>query len=216
VVAAVPRPRIVWQPIPFGSSRRAETTAYVQRHYDHHWGSGSWRLIDPRVIVGHYTASTTFASAYNTFAADTADSELHELPGTCAHFLIDTDGRIYQLVKLDTVCRHTVGLNWTAIGIEHVGMSDHDILNNPGQLKASLQLTLWLMQRFHIKLADVIGHNESLSSPYHHELYPAWRCQTHGDWTRADMNVYRAKLAALARRYKAAVGPPSQSRPTSC
>ena len=37
--------------------------------------------------------------------------------------MIDTDGTIYQLVRTDTICRHTVGLNWTAIGIEHVGTS---------------------------------------------------------------------------------------------
>jgi hypothetical protein len=45
----------------------------------------------------------------------------------------------------------------------------------------------------------VIGHAESLTSPYHRERYAPWRCQTHADWQHADMNVYRAKLAALAR-----------------
>ena len=79
--------------------------------------------IAPKVIVEHYTVSDTFASAYNTFAPDRADSELHELPGTCAHFVIDKDGTIYQLVPLSIRCRHTVGLNYTAIGIEHVGRS---------------------------------------------------------------------------------------------
>ena len=57
------------------------------------------------------------------------------------------------------------------------------------------------MARYGIQLRNVIGHNESLTSPYHHERYAAWRCQTHGDWTHADMRVYRARLAALARRY---------------
>ena len=56
------------------------------------------------------------------------------------------------------------------------------------------------MSRFHIRLGDVIGHNESLTSRFHKELYAGWRCQTHGDWVQADMNVYRARLAALARR----------------
>ena len=60
--------------------------------------------------------------------------------------------------------------------------------------------TVWLMSRFHISLGDVIGHAESLGSPYHHELYVPWRCQTHADWGRADMDRYRALLAALARR----------------
>jgi hypothetical protein len=55
----------------------------------------------------------------------------------------------------------------------------------------------------------VIGHNESITSPYHKELYRAWRCQTHGDWRRADMDVYRAKLARLARAYGVPLGPPA-------
>jgi hypothetical protein len=43
----------------------------------------------------------------------------------------------------------------------------------------------------------VIGHNESLSSPYHRELVPAFAHQTHSDWNRADMDVYRTRLARL-------------------
>jgi beta-N-acetylhexosaminidase len=209
---APPRPAIVSKPIPFGPERRAETAAYARRHY----GIDTWRLVRPRVIVEHYTASSTFASAYATFAADRADSELHELPGTCAHFVIDRDGKIYQLVSLTTMCRHTVGLNYTAIGIEHVGTSDAEILDNPRELQASLRLTIWLMARFGIRLRDVIGHNESLTSPYHRERYAAWRCQTHGDWTHADMNVYRGRLAALARSYRITLGPPARPADTGC
>ena len=200
---APPKPAIVAKPIPFGAARRAETAAYSQRHY----GINSWRLVRPRVIVEHYTATDSFSSAYNTFAADTPDSELHELPGTCAHFIVDRDGTIYQLVPLSTMCRHTVGLNYTSIGIEHVGTSDAEILSNPRQLRASLALTAWLMARFGIELRNVIGHNESLTSPYHRERYSAWRCQTHGDWSNGDMKVYRRRLAALARRYGVPLGP---------
>jgi hypothetical protein len=43
----------------------------------------------------------------------------------------------------------------------------------------------------------VIGHNESLSSPYYKELDPRFKGQTHGDWNHADMQVYRADLAKL-------------------
>jgi hypothetical protein len=53
----------------------------------------------------------------------------------------------------------------------------------------------------------VIGHNESLMSPYHKELYASWRCQTHGDWTHEDMGVYRGKLKRQAKRYNVPVGP---------
>jgi N-acetylmuramoyl-L-alanine amidase len=209
---SVKRPHIVWKPIPFGAARRAETAAYDRRHY----GINTWRLRHPRVIVEHYTAGTTFSSAYYAFYSNSPDPGLGELPGTCAHFIIDKDGTIYQLVRLNTVCRHTVGLNYTSIGIEHVGMSDRQILSNPRQLQSSLALTLWLMRRFHITLANVIGHNESLTSPYHRELYAPWRCQTHGDWTRADMDVYRRRLAALARRYAVPIGPPARRTHPRC
>jgi N-acetyl-anhydromuramyl-L-alanine amidase AmpD len=114
------------------------------------------------------------------------------------------------------MCRHTVGLNWTAIGVEHVGTSDGEILENPAQLSASLSLTLWLMSRFHIQLRNVIGHNESLTSPYHRERYPGWRCQTHADWNHADMQVYRAALRKRARRFGVPLGPPARPVKPSC
>jgi beta-N-acetylhexosaminidase len=208
----VPRPHIVWKPIPFGPKRRAETAAYAKRHY----GIDTWRLTSPKVIVEHYTASESFSSTYNYFYGDTPDVELGEYPGVCSHFVIDKDGTIYQLVPLTTMCRHTVGLNYTSIGIEHVGTSDAEILSNPRQLRASLALTLWLMQREHIQLRNVIGHSESLTSPYHKELYAAWRCQTHGDWQRADMDVYRAKLARLGRSYGVPLGPAAVRVTPSC
>ncbi len=210
--SGAPKPKTVSKPIPFGEARRAETAAYARRHYGIH----TWRLEHPRVIVEHYTASNSLAAAYSTFASDTPDPELGELPGVCAHFVIDRDGRIYQLVRLDTICRHTVGLNWTAFGIEHVGTSDRQILDNPAQLSASLSLTLWLMSTYKISLRNVIGHNESLTSPYHRERYRPWRCQTHGDWTRADMKIYRAALARLARRYGVPLGGRAPSVTSNC
>jgi beta-N-acetylhexosaminidase len=119
---------------------------------------------------------------------------LHELPGTCAHFVIDKDGTIYQLVPLTVRCRHTVGLNYTAIGIEHVGRSAAGVLQDPQQIAASVKLTRWLMARFQIGRKNVIGHAESLSSPYHHELVARLRTQTHGDWTAGEMAGYRKLL----------------------
>lgn len=208
----VPRPPIVWKPIPFDAKRRSEMVAYAERHY----GLDTWKLRDPHVIVEHYTGGSSFESAFGTFAQDVPDPELHELPGLCAHFVIDTDGTIYQLVPLTTMCRHTVGLNWTAIGIEDVGTSDLQILRDRRQLRASLMLTVWLMQRFHIQLRNVIGHSESLTSPYHRELDPRYRCQTHSDWSHDDMRVYRGDLAAVADRYQVPLGPPVRPVPSGC
>jgi hypothetical protein len=188
------RPPPVASFIPFGAKRKAEMVAYARRHY----GLSTYRLVHPQVIVEHYTETPDFASTYNVFAPDVPDSELHELPNTCAHFVVDKNGTIHQLVSLSIMCRHTVGLNWTAIGIEMVGYSDGEILHRKRQLNASLLLTRWLRCRLHIAIRNVIGHNESLSSPFHRERIASLRTQTHGDWVTADMRIYRADLRRLA------------------
>ncbi|MDP9345957.1 MAG: N-acetylmuramoyl-L-alanine amidase [Actinomycetota bacterium] len=192
-VPSVQMPAITRRFIPYGRQRREEMASYAQRHY----GIATSRLQDPKVIVEHYTATANAQSAINTFSADVADPELHELPGTCAHFVIDTDGTIYQLVSLRTMCRHTVGLNYTAFGIEHAGFSAQQVLADAPQIRASLALTQWLRCRYGISIRNVIGHNESLSSPFHHELVARLRTQTHADWTRPEMEIYRAKLRRL-------------------
>jgi N-acetylmuramoyl-L-alanine amidase len=191
----VPKPHIIWDPIPFGPERKAQMVAYARRHYGS-FMTPTYKLVHPHVIVIHYTESPTFQSTYNTFAPDVPDTELHELPGTCAHFVIDKSGGIHQLVPLGIMCRHTVGLNWTAIGIEHVGYSDQEVLNDPAQIRASLRLVRWLRCHYHVAVRDVIGHNESLSSPYHHEDVPSLRTQTHSDFNHVDMQEYRRRLAA--------------------
>ena len=183
---------------------------YARRHY----GLTTFELAHPQVIVEHFTANSTFGPVFNTFAANTPD--LGELPGACAHFVIDTDGTIYQLVRLNLMCRHTVGLNYTAIGIEMVGESDQDILDNRPQLAAALNLTLWLMQRFRIQLRNVIGHNESLTSPLHKERVASFRCQTHQDWKHADMEIFRRDLAQAAARFRVPLGPPAMPVKSGC
>jgi len=190
---AVAPPRIVQKPIPFGEDRKADMRAYARRHY----GIDDYRLRDPNVIVEHYTVTDSFPPVYNTFAPNRPDPELHELPGVCSHFVIDRDGTIYQLVPTSIMCRHTVGLNYTAIGIEHVGRSDGQVMGDRRQLAASLRLTRMLQGRYGIRTRNVIGHNESLSSPFHRELVPRLRTQTHGDMRHSTMKRYRALLDRL-------------------
>jgi hypothetical protein len=187
------KPRIHRMLIPFGPKRKRQMAAYSRRHY----GEPTWRLRHPRVIVEHVAVAPSARAVFNAFAPDVPDPELHELPNVCAHFVIDGRGRVYRLVNLRTRCRHTVGLNWTAIGIEHTGYTDPDVLGDRRQLRASLRLTRYLRCRFGIPVGDVIGHAESLSSPFHRERVPSLRTQTHGDWRHRDMRVYRRKLRRL-------------------
>jgi hypothetical protein len=194
--ALLPPPRIVQDPIPFGAAREQQMRSYALEHY----GIDSYKLVHPHLIIWHYTESSTFQSVWNTFANDVPDVSYHELPQVCAHFVVDTNGTIYQLVPLDIMCRHVVGLNYTAIGIENVGSADQQVMGDAAQFDASLALTRWLRCRYAIPVSGVIGHNESLSSPYYRELVPAFRGLTHLDFNHADMNVVRGRVAKLACR----------------
>ena len=94
------------------------------------------------------------------------------------------------------MCRHTVGLNYTAIGIEHVGRSDAQVLGNPRQLAASLRLTRMLQGRYGITTRNVIGHNESLSSPFHRERVRACAADPRR-LPEARDGLYRRRLGRL-------------------
>jgi N-acetylmuramoyl-L-alanine amidase len=190
---AIAPPREVAKPIPFGAERKADMAAYAQRHY----GIDDYRLRDPQVIVEHYTATSSFAPVFDYFSRNEPDPELHELPGICSHYVIDRDGRIYRLVRTSIMCRHTVGLNWTAIGIEHVGQSDAQVMGNSRQLAASLRLTRALQGRYRIATRNVIGHNENRESRFHRERVARLRTQTHADFPRGVMNGYRSRLERL-------------------
>ena len=191
--ASVRKPRINYKWIPYGPARRRQMAAYAKRHYGKN-GIG----LKPRVIVEHFTQTTDFASAFATFRSNQPDVEFNERPGVCAHFLIDKSGRIYNLVPVNVMCRHTVGLNDRAIGVENVAMSDGGVMGNHRQLTASVQLARWLRCRFNVQLRDVIGHNESLSSRWHHERVPAFKQQTHDDMKPATMRRFRRLVARSA------------------
>jgi hypothetical protein len=84
--------------------------------------------IEPKVIVLHFTDSGpgSYPGVHALFNANTPNGG--ELPGVCAHYVVDQDGTIYQQVPLDLMCRHAIGVNDHAIGIEMIqqqGISSH-------------------------------------------------------------------------------------------
>ena len=193
--ADAPKPAVDKRLIPYGKKRKHEMAAYSKRHY----GKKEWRLKKPKVIVEHYAVTATLAGIFNTFRTDQPDVEFGELPNVCAHFAVNDKGRIQQYVPLSIRCRHTVGLNDRSIGIEHTGFSDGQVLSDKDQMHSSLKLTKWLRCKYDISIGNVIGHNESLSSPFHHEKVKSMRHQTHGDFRHASMKKYRKQLRNLGQ-----------------
>ena len=185
-------PPIVQDLVPYGPQRKAEMAAYSGRHY----GQATW-VLHPQAIVLHYTATSTYASAHNTFAADAP--ALGELPGVAAHFVIDESGTIYEQVPLDVRCRHTIGLDWCAVGIEFVQPAGSgprwaiaQIFSRPRQLNAGLRLVAWLEAAYGIDATNLIGHAMANDSPLFKDL-SGWH-NDHQDWNAAAVARFKRAM----------------------
>jgi N-acetylmuramoyl-L-alanine amidase len=191
--APAPRPHIVKDYIRFGARRRAEMQSYALRHY------GIDRAtLHPKVIVLHYTAGSDYASAHNLFNTDTPNMGV--LPGTVAHFVVDKDGTIYQQLPLDVMGRHTVGLNYVAIGIEVVqearssdAQAIAQIMARGPQRRALVSLVRYLMGRYQIPVKNVLGHGTANGSPYFRDKL-GWT-NDHTDWQLPEVKLLRARLS---------------------
>jgi hypothetical protein len=196
--ARLKQPPIHRDPIPYGHKRKRQMAGYSKRHYGQH----EWRLRDPKVIVLHYTAGPSYESAWQVFASN--DPNRGERPGVCSHFVVDKDGTIYRTVPRSIRCRHAIGLNHKAVGIEMVQeagsgshWADRQILHRKPQIHRALRLAGWLKQRLGIKMRNIIGHAMANDSPYFKDL-EGWR-NDHTDWLRSDVRKFRHRLRRMLR-----------------
>jgi N-acetyl-anhydromuramyl-L-alanine amidase AmpD len=182
----------------FTDERLRLTARYCLTHY----GSESAELGEPQLIVVHYTAFGTRDESYRFFAPARLDKlSRRDITGggevnVSAHYLIDRDGTIMQLAPDNVVCRHTIGFNWTAIGIENVGRNAADL--TASQASATADLISRLVAR-HPSIAYLIGHDEYRKSGLpHYRLFReddrSYRFTSKVDPGRAFMARVRALL----------------------
>ncbi|MFL5869878.1 MAG: N-acetylmuramoyl-L-alanine amidase [Solirubrobacterales bacterium] len=190
---AASKPPIHDDPISYGAHRRAEMAAYSKRHY----GDREWRLQDPKVIVLHFTGTDSYSAVWNTFNSNAPS--MGESPGVCAHFVIEQDGTIDELVPPRIRCRHAIGLNYTAIGIEMVQATgqgshwaDQQILGRGPQIRSALRLVRWLQGRYGVATGEVIGHAMANDDPYFKDR-EGW-VNDHTDWLKRDVKEFRKRL----------------------
>ena len=149
-------------PIPFSQKRVELTKEYIKQHY----GLDVKDIkIVPKIIVIHYTAINDYKDSLSRFTSETLPgAKRPELvkagaANVSAHFMVERDGTIHQLMPLDWMARHVIGLNYNAIGIENVG-GENDAQNlTVEQLAANIFLVNYLKKKFNT-IEYVIGHEE--------------------------------------------------------
>lgn len=154
-------PRIHDRPIPFSASRQDATLAYIDEHYDRQPSDIS---IVPRIIVLHWTAIADLAGSFAAFEPEELPSSRSDLAGAgqvnvSIQFLVDRDGTIYRLMPETWMARHTIGLNYNAIGVENVGGADSIDNLTEAQLEANIRLVRYLADKYPA-IEYLIGHSE--------------------------------------------------------
>jgi N-acetyl-anhydromuramyl-L-alanine amidase AmpD len=174
-------PAIHARPIPFGPDRERLTLEYIRAHYD---STATSIVIQPTMLVVHWTSTQTFAEAYALFEPTELPPSRGELEkagplNVSAHYMVDRDGTIYQLMPDSIMARHVIGLNRIAIGIENVGGSSFPLTD--AQLEANVALIRCLEARYPT-IRSVIGHLEY--GAFRHT--PLWQERDTSYFTRKD------------------------------
>jgi hypothetical protein len=135
------------------------------------------------MVVLHCTTSSTVGGTINWF--------LNRQSQVSAHYIIDRNGDIYQMVPDSDCAWHAKSANRRSIGIEHVG-SGADRLTQE-QSAASVDLVRWLMSTYDVPVANIVGHrfapgNEGTTScPDHLFGEPTEQAVT--EWVRRNFAI---------------------------
>lgn len=154
--------RIVQKPIRFKKERIEMSKKYIAQHY----GMAVEDIkIVPKMIVLHWTAMMSLHDSFDRLypqklLTDRKDISDAGALNVSAHFLVDRNGTIYQLMPDNWMARHVIGLNYSTIGIENVGgkaNKKEDL--TPAQLEANIKLVRYLKDKYP-SIRYLIGHHE--------------------------------------------------------
>ncbi len=90
-----------------------------------------------------------------------------------AHFLIDENGKIFNLVDEQNIAHHAgrsywrgeFGLNKTSLGIEFINSKAFEKNFSDKQLISGLNLVIHLLKKYKIELQNVVGHSDIAFNP---------------------------------------------------
>ena len=150
--------KIINKPINYSGERIRLSLEYLK---EHHGLTQKSPTIVPKMIVLHYTAGGTVESNFKYFNKTHLESARNTLKkqstlNVSSQYIVDRDGTIYQLMEPNMFARHTIGLNYCAIGIENIGGKNQPLTEK--QVAANAQLVRQLTQKY--KIEYLIGHSE--------------------------------------------------------
>lgn len=154
LLACAPQFNIRTWPIQFSSRRVELTREYLGRHY---YIRADHIRINPKIIVLHWTGLESASLSFKAFNRETFNNgaELN----VSAHYLIDRDGTIFQLMPDRWMANHIFGLNYYAIGIENVGGARGKDDLTVQQIEANAALIRFLVYKYP-EIGYLIGHHE--------------------------------------------------------
>lgn len=172
---------IIQKPITFDEERFRLTHEYIRTHYKI---SPKDIRITPKIIVVHHTGIDSLEKSFKKMFPSTLSSDRKYIAksgnlNVSAHFLIDKDGTVYQLMKDNYMARHVIGLNYSSIGIENVGGENLKDDLTQKQLLANVNLIHYLKKKYST-IEHIIGH------------YEYQNFETHELWLEKD-KTYRTK-----------------------
>jgi beta-N-acetylhexosaminidase len=154
--------KIIDKPIDFGKKRVELTKEYIKNHY----GLDVKDItMNPKIIVLHWTAVPTLEGSFDRLKPELLLTDRKDIAAAGAlnvssHFLVDKDGSIYRLMPDNYMARHTIGLNYYAIGIENVGgKGDKSEDLTQAQVEANVYLVRYLKKKYP-EIELLIGHYE--------------------------------------------------------
>lgn len=119
-------------------------------------------LAQRNLVVLHITAGSTMEGAFNTFQGSIAPHRVS------AHFIIDRDGTVYQLLSISETAWHASAVNGHSIGIENVAVPGK-LMATEAQYAASAALVRWLCEQMKVPAdrTHVRSHNEASPADGH-------------------------------------------------
>ena len=150
--------KVIIKPINYSEERIRLSLEYLK---DHHGLTQKTPTILPKMIVLHYTAGGTVESNFKYFNNTHLEGARNTLKkqstlNVSSQYIVDRDGTIYQLMEPTMFARHTIGLNYCAIGIENIGSKSQPLTEK--QVAANAQLVRSLTKKY--KIEYLIGHSE--------------------------------------------------------